>query len=108
MHSLCTRTHADRQRGFTLIEVLLAVGLLAIIMGMAYSGFHASVRASNSGEEIIEQTNRLRVVQQFMRGQLLQALSLIIEETDDGERSEERRVGKESRWRRRREREWGR
>src|SRR5690625_5950355 len=85
MHSLCTRTHADRQRGFTLIEVLLAVGLLAIIMGMAYSGFHASVRASNSGEEIIEQTNRLRVVQQFMRGQLLQALSLIIEETDDGE-----------------------
>lgn len=85
MHSICTRHHPDRQRGFTLIEVLLAVGLLAIIMGMAYSGFHASVRASNSGEEIIEQTNRLRVVQQFMRGQLLQALSLIIEETDDGE-----------------------
>lgn len=74
-----------REGGFTLIEVMLAIALVAIIMAMAYGGFRASVRASNSGEALIEETNRLRVVQQFMRRQLMQGRSLIIEELQDGE-----------------------
>ncbi|MEE4304819.1 MAG: prepilin-type N-terminal cleavage/methylation domain-containing protein [Wenzhouxiangella sp.] len=74
-----------RQGGFTLIEVLLAIALVSIIMAMAYGGFRASVRATNSGEEVIEQTNRLRVVQQFVRRQLMQSRALIIEQFEDGE-----------------------
>lgn len=75
----------SRQGGFTLIEVLLAIALVSIIMAMAYGGFRASVRATNSGEEVIEQTNRLRVVQQFMRRQLMQSRPLIIQQFEDGE-----------------------
>lgn len=74
-----------RGRGFTLIEVLLAIALVSIIMAMAYGGFRASVRATSSGEEMIEQTNRLRVVQQFVRRQLMQTRALIIEQPEDGE-----------------------
>ncbi len=74
-----------RQGGFTLIEVLLAIALVSIIMAMAYGGFRASVRATSSGEAVIEETNRLRVVQQFVRRQLMQSRALIIEQFDDGE-----------------------
>src|SRR5699024_6744198 len=80
-----SRAPGAREGGFTLIEVLLAIALVSIIMAMAYGGFRASVRATSSGEAVIEQTNRLRVVQQFMRRQLMQARALIIEEFEDGE-----------------------
>lgn len=74
----------NRHGGFTLIEVLLAISLVALIMAMAYGGFRASVRATSSGEAIIEENNRLRVVQQFMRRQLMRAQSLVIEEDEEG------------------------
>lgn len=77
-----------RAQGFTLIEVMLAITLVALIMGMAYGGFRASIRATTSGEERIEETNRLRVTHQFVRRQLSQARSLIIEQPEgleDGE-----------------------
>lgn len=69
-----------RAAGFTLIEVLLAITLVSLIMAMAYGGFRASIRATTSGEALIEETNRLRITHQFVRTQLSQALSLVIEE----------------------------
>jgi len=71
------------QSGFTLIELLLATALIALIMAMAYGGFRAGVRASSSGEELIEETNRLRVVHQFLRRQMAHARPLIIEEDNE-------------------------
>ncbi|MGM0659100.1 MAG: prepilin-type N-terminal cleavage/methylation domain-containing protein [Pseudomonadota bacterium] len=71
------------QSGFTLIELLLATALIALIMAMAYGGFRAGVRASSSGEALIEETNRLRVVHQFLRRQIAHARPLIIEEDGD-------------------------
>ena len=72
-----------RAAGFTLIEVMLAISLVALIMAMAYGGFRASIRATTSGEQLIEETNRLRVTHQFVRTQLSQARSLIIEQDED-------------------------
>ena len=65
---------------------MLAISLVALVMAMAYGGFRAAVRASNTGETIIEENNRLRVVQQFVRRQLMLAQALVIEEEGDGER----------------------
>lgn len=76
----------SRQRGFSLVEVLLAITLLGIIMGLAYSGFRASTRATHSAEQAIERTNRVRVVHQFVRNQLARALPLAMFETDERER----------------------
>ncbi len=72
-----------RQAGFTMIELLLATALIALIMAMAYGGFRAAVRATSSGEALIEEINRQRVVHQFVQRQLSLARPLIIE--DDGE-----------------------
>jgi general secretion pathway protein J len=72
-----------RHRGFTLIEVLLAITLVSMIMALAYGGLRASVRASASGEALIEETNRLRVTHQFVRRQLSLAQALIIEESEE-------------------------
>ncbi|TVS11409.1 MAG: prepilin-type N-terminal cleavage/methylation domain-containing protein [Wenzhouxiangella sp.] len=73
---------ARHAAGFTLIEVMLAITLVALIMAMAYGGFRASIRATTSGEQLIEETNRLRVTHQFVRTQLSQALALVIEDED--------------------------
>ncbi len=64
------------QRGFTLIEILLALVLLALLMTAAYSGFSASNRAVQRGEASIDATNKVRVTQQLLRRQIGQALTL--------------------------------
>jgi len=73
------------QSGFTLVELLLATSLIALIMAMAYGGFRAGIRATASGEALIEESNRMRVVHQFVRNQIAQARALVIEDID-GER----------------------
>lgn len=72
-----------QQRGFTLLEVLIAISLLALLVALAYSTLSASVRAMRSGEALIERTNRLRTVQEFLRRQLSHAMPLPFERMDD-------------------------
>ena len=74
-----------KQRGFTLIELLVAISLLGIIMAMAYQGFRVGTRSVDQGEALVDRTNRLRVVHQFLRTQLSRAMPLAMksEEIDD-------------------------
>ncbi len=65
-----------KQVGFTLIEVLLAVALMATIMVLAYGGLRASTRAAHRGEERIANVQNMRMVHQFIRRQLNQVLPL--------------------------------
>lgn len=64
------------QAGFTLIEVLLAVALMAMIMALAYGGLRASTRAAYRGEERIANVQNMRMAHQFVRRQLNQVLPL--------------------------------
>jgi len=77
---MASRSFPSRSAGFSLIEVLLAISLVAMIMALAWGGFRASIRATNSGEVLIEQTNQLRISHQFVRRQLSLVKSMIIEE----------------------------
>lgn len=63
-------------RGFTLMEVLVALLLLSLLMAGAWGGIHTAVKAIHSGDEAIDQINRLRVTQQFLRRQLSHVLPL--------------------------------
>ncbi len=71
------------QGGFTLLEVMLAMTLIAMIMALAYGGFQAATRSTASGEALIEETNQLRITHQFVRRQLSLAQALIIEEREN-------------------------
>jgi general secretion pathway protein J len=62
--------NAVRARGFTLLEVLMAVMLLAVLLGGAYGGLRASANAMRAGEAAIDRTDRLRTAQEFLRRQI--------------------------------------
>jgi general secretion pathway protein J len=61
-----------RQSGFTLVELLLAVSLMAMLLALAYGGLRAATRASESGQELLEESGRVRAVHQFIRRQFNQ------------------------------------
>jgi len=62
--------------GFTLVEMLLAVTLMALLLALAYGGLSAATRASARGQVMLEQTERLRMAHQFVRRELNQMLPL--------------------------------
>ena len=72
-----------RQHGFTLLEVLVAMTLLAILMTLAVATLRAAVSATRSGERLITRTNETRTVQEFMRRQLSHAMALPFERLED-------------------------
>jgi general secretion pathway protein J len=63
-----------RQGGFTLLEVLLVIMLLALLLAGAYSGISASVKAMRAGEAAIERIDKVRTVQEFLRRQISRIL----------------------------------
>lgn len=67
---------------FTLLEVLVAITLLGMIMVMAYQGLRTGAHSTAQGEAAIERVNRLRLSQEFLRGQLSRALPMSIEQDE--------------------------
>jgi len=89
--------HSARPRGFTLVELLLAVTLMSMLLALAYGGFRAATRATDRGQNILEDSSRIRMAHQFVRKQLNQISPLAFEQSEDGtERTvfigEERRI----------------
>lgn len=74
-----------RARGFTLIEVLLAITLLAMLLAGGYAGIRTATRAARSGQAQIDRTNKLRVTQEFLRRELSQTLALPYEKDTSGQ-----------------------
>lgn len=70
--------------GFTLLEMLLVVILLAILLAGAYGGISASVRGMHSGEAAIERVDKVRTVQEFLRHQISRILPFPYAHSKDG------------------------
>lgn len=89
----------SRAPGFTLIEMLLATSLVALIMLMAYQGLDASIKMADSGDQFIERSSRVRITHEFLRRQLSRMLPLMIRQEQgrnisfEGERNRVRWVG---------------
>lgn len=72
------------QAGFTLVELLLAFSLMAVLLALAYGGLRAATRATTSGQAQLEDTGQVRVTHQFIRRQLNQLRPLPFD-IQDGE-----------------------
>ena len=72
-----------RETGFTLVEILLAFTLMSILLALAYGGLHASTRATERGQVILEESSRLRMAHQFVRKQLNQAIPMAFNQTGE-------------------------
>ena len=75
----------QRSAGFTLVELLLAITLMSILLGLTYSGLRAATRASQRGELLLAAGGELRASHQFIRRQLNQMLPLPYAVTEDAE-----------------------
>jgi general secretion pathway protein J len=73
---------AAKARGFSLLEVLLAITLLALLIAGAYSGIRAAANAMRAGEAAIDRADRLRTAQEFLRHQLSRILPLSYAQND--------------------------
>ena len=65
----------NKQPGFTLLELLIAMTLMGIILVMLYGGLRLGMRSWEVGEARADSINELRVVQDFIRRQLRQAVT---------------------------------
>jgi len=73
-----------RNSGFTLVELLLAVTLLSMLMALTYGGLRAATRATDRGQQVLEESGRLRMAHQFVRKQINQAVPLGFSQEEDG------------------------
>jgi general secretion pathway protein J len=72
-------------RGFTLVELLLALTLMGMLLALAYGGLRAATRATDRGQTILEDSSRIRMAHQFVHRQLNQVLPLVFEQSEDGD-----------------------
>lgn len=68
-----------REGGFSLVELLLAMTLMSMLLALAYGGLRASSQATEKGQAILDDSNRIRMAHQFVRKQLTQLLPLAFE-----------------------------
>ena len=65
-----------RSRGFTLVEIVLALILVSLIMTIAVGAIRMSRKAAENGEHRVEAVNAVRVTQEFLRRQLARVVPL--------------------------------
>lgn len=65
-----------RTRGFTLVELVAALTLFALLTAIAFGIMGSATRAAASGERLADSVERVRVAQEFLRRQIALALPL--------------------------------
>lgn len=76
------RRHPHTLRGFTLLEVMLAILLLAMLLAGTFGAVRTATRATQSGEAAVDRINRMRVAQEFLRHQLSRIMPLGFDRDD--------------------------
>ncbi len=64
----------QHQRGFTLLELIISIVLTGIVLVLLYSGMRLGVRSWQKGEEKANQTNQMRLMENFLRQRFLRSL----------------------------------
>jgi general secretion pathway protein J len=75
----------QRMNGFTLLEVLASLVLLALLLIGVYSGLRTATHSVHSGTAAVERIDQIRSAQQFLQRELAQSLAQPISHNDHGE-----------------------
>ena len=67
---------SNTDRGFTLVEIQIALVLLVLIMGLLFGALHVASRSWKTGQEQNEQIEEKRLVAEFLRRQISQITPL--------------------------------
>lgn len=73
-----------RARGFTLLEVLGALALLALLLVGVYSGVRSAIHGVHAGTAAITRVDGIGSAQRFLRRELAQAMAQPIRHDDQG------------------------
>lgn len=80
------RSSRTTHGGFTLIEVMLAITLLALLLAGTFGAIRTTVRGMHSGEAAVDRTSLIRSTQRFLRRQISGILPLAYGEDTTGAR----------------------
>lgn len=72
------------QKGFTLLELLIAISLMAVLMVVLYGGLNTGMRSWQAGLDQTERVNEMRLVTGFLRTQLRQSMTVYRNDPDQG------------------------
>src|SRR5690606_25228401 len=73
----------NSQRGFTLLEILLATTLLAAGLALGFATLRAATATVDRGEALADRTERMRAVEGFLRRRLASATPIAFAIEDD-------------------------
>jgi general secretion pathway protein J len=73
---ITNKTTSGRQRGFTLIEILLATTVLAAGLALGFATLRAATATANRAEAIAQRSERIRAVEGFLRRRLSSTLPI--------------------------------
>ena len=71
-----------RQKGFTLVEVIIAVSLLSVMVVVVFNVLHFSAKAWDKGVVRVEFANRVYLVHDLLRNAFLQAQPIVLKSPD--------------------------
>lgn len=74
------------RRGFTLLELLIAMSLIGLLLGLLYGGFRLGVDSWDKGQTRAERLDEVRLAQDFLRRQLRQSVTVFRNSSDLGGR----------------------
>ncbi len=68
--NVCTQT--NHQRGFTLLEIIIAVGIFAVISALAYGGLNTVLRSAHKTEAVAADLQQLQLAMSIIQQDLSQ------------------------------------
>jgi len=77
-----SKLKSKQQSGFTLIEIIVVMTMLALIMTMVYGAINTSRKMASKGLKRIDATNEVRVVQELVRRQVSRILPMAFKEEE--------------------------
>jgi len=73
------------QTGFTLLELLIAMALMGLVLVMLYGSLRLGMRSWDAGEQRAESVNEVRLIEDFIRRQLRQSMTVHREDPEQGQ-----------------------